>query len=526
MKKELVIFNIKALLATSVFLLMFNDLTIFPILNIISGNLISKLSFYPLVFLMGYTIYLRICGNIQLFNFNKFLYFISIYFGIIFIITCVGLFTYPYYESIISGPEGQIEKLPVLMEFLHSKNINVSLQEIVPIWISTRIIKVNILEILYTFGCAYTLYYWFSKNWIDGISILKKAIYASLVIIFIYSLIEIFYLAGNTVAKDILMHITPYFHEVRPDNFWWPPLLWEGQLRSVFAEPSYFGMYTAFAIPFIWYDILNSKKWYWAAGIAFGLSFLLFLTRARTGFVLFVGENVLLIIMTLFFRKSINWKKVICVILCGVTAFIFANFFISLYIGNRNSDKVQNNLQKQEVKINQEMVNYVDDNAKTLVNAEARSNGARYSLIQANFAIGKDHPIIGVGSGLKNAYITDYMPEMGKNNNEVKMWMKTQQEKGILKSVYPNLCEYMTRFAETGLLGLGIFLFPMLFLIYSILKKLKYSDSNNRLPYLIFLISFLGICATGFGDSLSITYCYWILLGLGYSMCYENTDKL
>ena len=36
----------------------------------------------------------------------------------------------------------------------------------------------------------------------------------------------------------------------------------------------------------------------------------------------------------------------------------------------------------------------------------------------------------------------------------------------------------------------------------------------------MFLISLLGIMASGIGDTLNITYCYWVLLGLGYAMCF------
>ena len=34
-----------------------------------------------------------------------------------------------------------------------------------------------------------------------------------------------------------------------------------------------------------------------------------------------------------------------------------------------------------------------------------------------------------------------------------------------------------------------------------------------------FLISFLGVMASGMGDTINITYSYWLLLGLGYAMC-------
>jgi hypothetical protein len=50
-------------------------------------------------------------------------------------------------------------------------------------------------------------------------------------------------------------------------------------------------------------------------------------------------------------------------------------------------------------------------------------------------------------------------------------------------------------------------------------KKILHNN-EQKLPYIMFLISFLGMLITGFSNILNITYCYWILLGLGYAMCF------
>ena len=31
--------------------------------------------------------------------------------------------------------------------------------------------------------------------------------------------------------------------------------------------------------------------------------------------------------------------------------------------------------------------------------------------------------------------------------------------------------------------------------------------------------------ASGIGDSINITYCYWVLLGLGYALCFDELLK-
>ena len=170
---------------------------------------------------------------------------------------------------------------------------------------------------------------------------------------------------------------------------------------------------------------------------------------------------------------------------------------------------------------------YLETNLYSLGSTSQRSNNSRYSINIADFKIGLEHPLIGVGSGLRNAYIPDYLPEMAKDNGEVKMWIQNQKEKGILRSGFPKLGEYTSRFAETGIIGLILFLIPP----FVLLNKLYFKITNNvlsvycRLPYVFFTISLIGIMASGLGDSINITYCYWVLLGLGYAMCFEKEDK-
>jgi len=446
--------------------------------------------------------------------------YIGIYLAIVLITTIWGLVQYPYYQVILNAPINQIEKLPIILAFLRSHGIFMEEDLIASLWMIARIVKGSLLEILYTFVFSYVLYYWFSRDIVKNLESIHKAIYGSLVIIFLYSSFEIIYLAGNETAQQILTDITPFIHSVKDNQTWWPPLLWKGQLRSIFSEPSYFGMYASFAMPFLWYDILKSNRWKSVAVITTIFTFLLFLTKARTAFALFLAESVLLLLFWLFLHKSFCWKKVVCIFLCGLIAFVGANLFINKYMLSEQEGRRQ--VQKQEITLGKTMTSYVDDNAKTIANPQKRSNGARFSVILANISIGKAHPFLGVGSGLKDAYITDYLPDMAADNQEVQMWKRNQKEKGILKSGYPNLCEYATRFSETGIIGLVAFLFPMFFLIYCLVKKIRNTLPENRLTYIMFLISFLGICATGLGDSISTTYCYWILLGLGYALCFEN----
>lgn len=488
------------------FCLIFYNIPKFLQLNFLAGPVASKLIFYPLIVGIIYTAYCQYKYKNVFINFDKFKKYITVFIGINLLSLIIGLIMYPYYDLILNGPVKQIEKLPKVLEWLHKFNIDIEQQFLVMIWMIVRTIKTLFLDVIYTFLGAYMIYCWYYDNWKIACNILLKAIICSIIIIFIYSFIELFYLLGNEWATNILINITPFFHTIEVDHAWWPPLLWKGQLRSIFAEPSYFGMYAAFAMPFLWYKFIVSRDKYkivYSFIIVF-FTFLLFLTKARTAVALFSGELCILLLYMVYLRNKIFIRNVVLICSCIIISFISANIFIP---NMANS--------KDEAEINVE--EYFEDNLGSLASTEKRSNTARYSIMLANLNIGLDYPILGIGLNLNDAYIPEYLPDMSRDNREVNMWINDQKELGILKSGFPSLGEYVSRFAETGILGLAAFLVPPIFLLINLLKKIK---KEKDLRYVAFTISFIGIMAAGIGDSINITYCYWVLLGLGYAMCF------
>lgn len=95
-----------------------------------------------------------------------------------------------------------------------------------------------------------------------------------------------------------------------------------------------------------------------------------------------------------------------------------------------------------------------------------------------------------------------------------------------MKSGFPALGEYCTRFAETGILGLMIYLLPSLFPAFMLLKRIKLTNEQREWEqYIFFFISLAGIMASGLGDNLNITCSYWILMGLGYALIVSPNKK-
>ena len=541
------------------FSLIFNNIPKVLQMNFVGGGILgNKLVFYPLFIGLVYTIYCQYKYKNVLVKFDKFVKFIFAYLAITLISLIIGLYNYPYYDLVMNGPVTQIEKLPKVMAILDNFGINIDQKVLIAFWMVARVVKGLLFEIIYTFCGAYMIYCWYHDDWKIAFKILLKAILLSLIIVFAYSFIEIFYLAGNITAKDILIKITPYFHEInnpassRGD---WPPVLWYSpQLRSIFAEPSYFAIFAGFSVPFIWYCInVKTQKILYSVLLCF-MAFFIFLTQARTATALLFGEIILLLLLSIYFRNKLIVRTLICVLLSTGIAFISANYFINNFmkdvpkyykqsnitLTNTQSksnygkelksnvkDKKINKIQKSQnlinqkqnsknLKLNNKTGNYLDKNFYSIFSANKRSNSARFAYIKSAFRVGLDYPILGVGKGLTAAYMTDYFTDDEKKVGEVKRRIQRQKDVGILTAGMPILCEYVQRFAESGLAGVIIYFMPLIYLIYSIFRKIK----TLQPEYLFYGVSFIGILASGFSLGFTGTYYYWVLLGLGYAMCF------
>ena len=492
-----------------VFSLIFNNIPKSVQMMFLGGCVGDKLVFYPLVVGMFYSVYIQIKHKSLFTNKKIIIRFILLYISMVVGSLVLGLVNYPFYEVLTNGPINQIDKLTNVLNVLEECNIKVVEKYIMIAWMILRNLKGLFLEILFTFGGAYMIYCWYADDYKRGIKILCLGVFSSVVVIVFYSVIEIFYLAGNKTAKDILQYITPFFHFIGQDGYWWPPLLWKGQLRSLFAEPSYFGTYCAFAVPFLYLLIFNSSsfKRYFYFIFTIVLLFFLVLTKARTGIVLHMGQLLILISLLIYLNKEKSKKIVSIVLVSSLFAFCMGNLFISTFMN-------QNNVNSQQLHktINQ----YVDNNIASLGRSKARSNHARYSIMLADFKIGLDYPVFGVGNNLRNAYIPQYLSEEAKNNEEIKMWLSFREKFGILKYGFPRLGEYTVRFAETGIIGLILFLSPVLYLLFSLIRGIK--KYNENLSLIFYITALVGIMANGLGNSLLSSYYYWVLLGLGYTM--------
>ena len=492
-----------------VFVLIFDSVPKPIQMNFIGGPVGGKLEFYPLMAAFIYSFYCQYRYHNVFVDFKVFCKYAAIFVGIMMLATIVGLINYPYYDLILNGPADQIEKLPKVMSFLQVHGILVEQKHLMQAWLIAREIKGVLLEAFWCLGGAYLVYAWYKDEWSQALRLAVRAVTCSCCVLFVYAIAEVLYLAGNETAKEILSFINPYIHPIVTNHGWWPPLLWKGQLRLVFPEPSHVGNYIAFGLPLIWYSHIHPDKNGGAAlPLTMVMAFLVFMTKARTAYAMLAGMLLLLVCLILLGRQYELLKKFAVLIVCVTIGFAGYVSFVkttSLSRANQTQSVVQRTL---------------EDNLVSLASNNKRSNGARYGLLKAHFRTGLQHPLLGVGKGLTGVYVADNFTPEEAANGEISSWIRYQEERGPMAAGYsmPDaMNEFVSRFSSTGIWGLGTFLFPFAYVLLRLLKKWVIRKDLTAMMMMLALISSM---MAGCNGSLNLMYAVWLLLGLSYAVAF------
>ena len=498
-----------------VFVLIFDSVPKPIQMNFIGGPVGGKLEFYPLMAAFIYSFYCQYRYRNVFVDFKVFCKYAAIFVGMMMLATIVGLIDYPYYDLILNGPADQIEKLPKVMSFLQAHGIFVEQKHLMQVWLIVREIKGVLLEVFWCLGGAYLVYAWYKDEWSQALRLAVRAVTCSCCVLLVYAIVEVLYLVGNETAKEILSFINPYIHPIVTSHGWWPPLLWKGQLRLVFPEPSHVGNYIAFGLPLIWYGYIQADTNRRAAlPLTMVMAFLVFMTKARTAYAMLAGMLLLLVCLIFWGRQYELLKKFAVLIVCVTIGFVGYVSFVkttSLSRANQAQSVVQRTL---------------EDNLVSLASNNKRSNGARYRLLKAHFRTGLQHPLLGVGKGLTGVYVADNFTPEEAANGEISSWIRYQEERGPMAAGYsmPDaMNEFVSRFSSTGILGLGTFLFPFAYVLLRLLKKWVIRKDLTAMMMMLALISSM---MAGCNGSLNLMYAVWLLLGLSYAVAFGRERSM
>lgn len=475
--------------------------------------------------LAGILLYiLKLCvGQLKLTRFEQFAAF---YLFVLLLWQClctvIGIQEFEYY-SLVSLD--QMDKLRFFIQMLRDYGFPVTDIAAIKVWLCLRFLKDCLLYVVFSYGVSLWVYHLYHEKVkcsetprSVAFSHLTFSIIILCLIMTVYSIIEIGYLTGNLTCARILAQINPLLYEVKKLHGWWPPLLWKNQLRSVFAEPSFFGLASTMIVPILIYKILASPKNIFVKRFftcVFGIFLvMLFLTRARTALLLFVGQLFLLVFYVLFFKR-VYLKKVFHIFFVVLLSFCLSLFIMSgfkvvnLDSGTAYTSNVQTNA-----------ADYINDNIASVV-GNKRSNNARYASVRATFLTGLQHPLFGVGMGLNTAYVNANFTEEDLRNNEVRNWSRYIDQEGVLKSPIPLLNQFSIIFANFGGIGLFLYLLPMFYILFGVLKIL-FSGRMN-LEGACLTIAYIATVAAMFSNSAFLTY--YIMTGVLISYVYINNER-
>lgn len=283
----------------------------------------------------------------------------------------------------------------------------------------------------------------------------------------LYSLIEIpWLLTGNEFCAGLLKWINVHLYDIKTTHEWWPPLLWNGQLRSFTMEPSFFAIVSIFIVPFLWYRAfgLREKK---IIGLLILFTYMIFMTKARTAQATYLGELIMLAILSAWGRYQ-DWidslVKVFAVTVITLGVNLSAPLAIS-YMGGRDDTA--------DMSMATEFEKYFSEDVLSAASVSKRSNLARIGNTVAVFHVGVEHPVFGIGTGFGSPYIADHIPVFAQDDQEICYWVALLRDKGFLASPIPMFNMFGTMLMCYGICGLLLFLMPLLFIMKTVLTQAK-----------------------------------------------------
>lgn len=448
-------------------------------------------------------------------TYPKFLIYIAVYIVWQEISLINGLWHYEFPNFLYNF---QSEKFAVLLQTFPFINEIIDKAALVKVYLFLRLSFNQILIPTITYlGLTYLIYHWYKKEQKNLFFPIRKIVFCLAIACGIYSILEVALLKFDSVtARNLLEIINPYFYDIGWGHGWWPPLIWDNQLRSLCTEPSFFGILSAFIIPFLWsycFEKITLRN----VLLTVYFTILIFLTRARTATLLYFGEAILLYIWGFVICRNKMWIKTIgSVTLITIVAFSLNIVDYKELMMEKSVIVTEQSIEEKSYLPEKETADeYVKNNVLSVTDSKTRSNGARIINLAANYRVFKEHLIFGVGRGLKNAYIAGSLTSEDLKNYEVKNWYETTYKVGPFKSEFPVVNNFVNILAQEGIIGFIIWLLPIIYLFIQIIKywpvlHLEYS-------FVLVGIGFASSVAAMLSNNVWPTY--YILLGMLLAVC-------
>lgn len=508
----------------------------------ISGPFTHDFVVWPLLIGLLYTGYCQWKYKNVLYGWSRFKKYIIAYGLVLFASLAYGLFVYPYWDMYTQGQAMNNVKFAFVAALLGKLGVHVSGDSFLPLWVAIRSAKNIVLNMVYTVGGVYMIFCWYQDRAERGVQLLKNTTVGLLGAIAAYGVVDMCFQNGQWWAQHVISFMWPIMHS-NPEGAYFPMFL-GARNRSLFLEASYYAIYMAFAFPILWWKMIESKG---KMRIALVLLYVLlacqiYLGQSRTAMALFWGELFLMVLVTLYKRKGKLFLLTGCLLVgaaisLGGSLYFLQNYQVPAHY-NENAPLAERKqkLLAEGKSLGQKGIDadsYIDDSLLSLVDktkAEKRagSNHTRYGVTFADVEMGMKYPVLGIGTGLETAYLYDYF-KYDEDWELKNRFVKPLEKKGLLDSGGPMMCEYSRRFLCGGFLGLAFFLLPMGGAIVLLGRRLLTRIEDEKELYIVLFVTLadIGISVTGFGNTVNITYAYWLMVGVSYvvELALRRRDK-
>ncbi len=314
-------------------------------------------------------------------------------------------------------------------------------------------------------GLIFPFFYWnvLAKMTLSEILLkTRKTFLYSLIIAVIYGFLELFVYKFGYNFLYPLIKIFNYF------PFLEEKILSNGRISSISYEPPFFAVYLISISGWMFSYILTEKNNYkYLPTLA--ILILTYYSGSRTGLI------VIFIQLIIFLSISLSKKQKIIVSLAVLVLFSIS----SVYFLTVNQSNALNDISKKI-----ESLDFKGNLKKNI------SNQSRFGIQYASIKVFMDHPISGVGFGQQAYHAKKYYPGWAKSNNwEFKYLYLNSNE----PSFPPGYNLYTRLLAETGIIGILIFLFLIFVSVSQTMRFIRDQDQEIKILGIILLVTFAGL---------------------------------
>ena len=346
---------------------------------------------------------------------------------------------------------------------------------------SRQLLALSIALIL--FITTYNVFNKFSIK--ESFYLLRRVFLYSFIFVSLYSFFEVLIVVFNVSYLKNIFSVFDYFPFTETSL----DLIYH-RISSVSYEPPFLAIYLITIAGWMFSYILTSKKniKYLPTLIVFILTFF---SGSRTALIVVLFQFIIFI--WIVFSASKKFNKII-------QKFLIVSSILALLIFMLNREKI---IESIETKI--ETLNFKKNIEKSI------SNRSRFGIQYTSLLIFKENPILGVGFGQQGYHAKDKYPKwVTKKNYEFDLYYLNNKE----KSFPPGFNLYTRLLAETGIIGLLIFIF-FIFLIFHQSKKLiKNKKKLDKVFPIVLLISFVGFSINWLQFDSFRVFGFWICLAL------------